>query len=175
MNNQDLKNNIQLIPEACQKIIEKIEKTFSQAIKEKKFDRGELTLIIKKEFLIPLAEFLKSEPDLDFNFLSDICAVHFPQEKEFEVVYNLFSINLHHRLRLKIRIKEDESVSSLIRVWETANWLEREVFDLSGVKFEGHPDLKRILLPEEWVGHPLRKDYPLIGEQKSEDRSQKTE
>ena len=162
MNNQD---DQKVMPENYEKIVDKINKVFSTAIIEKKFDRGELTLTIKPEFLIPLAEFLKVDPELKFNFLSDICAVHFPEEKEFEVVYNLYSVPIHHRLRLKVRIKEKESVTSLTRVWATANWLEREVYDLSGITFDGHPDLKRIFLSEDWEGHPLRKDYPLSGEE----------
>ncbi|MCP2606670.1 NADH-quinone oxidoreductase subunit C, partial [Candidatus Aminicenantes bacterium AC-708-I09] len=90
---------------------------------------------------------------------------HFPKEKKFEIVYNLYSITFHHRLRLKVKINEGESVTSLTRVWSGANWLEREVYDMSGVVFDGHPDLKRILLSEDWKGHPLRKDYPLSGEE----------
>ncbi len=163
MNNQNEKKEL---PENYEKIVNKINSIFSTAIIEKKFDRGELTLTVKPEFLIPVAEFLKEESELKFNFLSDICAVHFPKEKKFEVVYNLYSIPYHHRLRLKVRINEGESVTSLTRVWSTANWLEREVYDMSGITFDGHPDLKRILLSDDWEGHPLRKDYPLSGEEK---------
>jgi len=162
MNNQ---NEKKALPENYEKVINKINNIFSTAIIEKKFDRGELTLTVKPEFLIPVAEFLKEEPELKFNFLSDICAVHFPKEKEFEVVYNLYSIIFHHRIRLKVRIKEGESITSLTRVWSAANWLEREVYDMSGITFDGHPNLKRILLSGDWKGHPLRKDYPLSGKE----------
>lgn len=128
--------------------------------------RGELTFIIKKENLIKVCQFLKSDPELKYNFLSDVCGVDFPQkEKRFEVVYNLYSVPNRWRVRLKVRVREGESVPSATSVWSAANWMEREVYDMFGVKFENHPDLRRILMPDDWVGHPLRKDFPLTREE----------
>jgi len=110
-------------------------------------------------------QFLKEE--LEFDYLTDITAVDYPErEKRFEMVYHLFSLKNHYRIRVKTEIKEGEKVSSMTKVWGSANWLEREVYDMFGIEFEGHPDLRRILLSDEWEGHPLRKDYPLIGDGK---------
>jgi NADH-quinone oxidoreductase subunit C len=102
---------------------------------------------------------------LQFDFLSDISAVdRFPIEPRFEVNYHLLSIPLHQRVRLRVWVSgEDTVVSTVIPVWPTANWHEREIFDLFGIRFEGHPDLHRILMPDDWEGHPLRKDYPVEG------------
>jgi len=95
-----------------------------------------------------------------FDYLVDVTAVHWPQrEQAFDVIYVLYSYARNERIRMKIRIKEGEQPRSAVDVYVTANWLEREVFDMFGVVFEGHPDLRRILMPEEWTGHPLRKDY----------------
>jgi len=128
--------------------------------------RGELTLLIKKENLIEVCEFLKSDPELEYNFLSDVCGVDFPErDKRFEVVYNLYSISNCFRIRLKIRVGEVESVPSVTPLWSGANWMEREVYDMLGIRFDNHPDLRRILLPDDWVGHPLRKDFPLTREE----------
>ena len=121
--------------------------------------KNELTIKVKKETIVDACSYLKKE--LKFNFLSDLCGVHYPdRDDKFEVVYHLFSINTRERVRLKVGLKEGESVKSVTSVWGTANWHEREAFDLVGINFEGHPDLKRILLPDDWEGHPLRKEYP---------------
>ena len=102
-----------------------------------------------------------------FDFCVDITAVHYPnREKPFDVLWNLYSYPRNERVRVKTRIAEGESVASVVSIWPTANWLEREVFDMFGIKFEGHPDLKRILLPDGWKGHPLRKDYGIIQQDK---------
>ena len=108
-----------------------------------------------------VCEFLKSDAETSFNYLSDLTCVHYPDRRTapFEIVYNLFSIDANERVRLKVRTKE--SVDSVTGVWPAANWLEREVFDLFGVRFNNHPDLRRLLLPPDWEGHPLRKDFPL--------------
>jgi NADH-quinone oxidoreductase subunit C len=124
----------------------------------------ELTIKVDKDKIIEICQFLKDEPHLDFNYLSDLCGVDYPEHEErFEVVYHLYSISKKHRLRLKLSVKDGESVPSVIGVWQTANWHEREAYDLLGIPFEGHPDLRRILLPDDWEGHPLRKEYPLMG------------
>jgi NADH-quinone oxidoreductase subunit C len=96
-----------------------------------------------------------------------VTAVHYPKrEKQFDVVWILYSFEKNERVRVKTMIAENESLPSAVEIWPTCNWLEREVFDMFGIKFEGHPDMKRILLPEEWKGHPLRKDYGIIQQDK---------
>lgn len=145
---------------------EKLKGKFSDSILAVIEFRGEFTFIIKKEALLTICEFLKNDPDLQYNFLSDVCGVDYPErEKRFEVVYNLYSIPRRWRVRLKVNIGEGESVPSVTSIWSSANWHEREVFDMFGVKFDNHPDLRRILMPDDWVGHPLRKDFPLTREE----------
>jgi NADH-quinone oxidoreductase subunit C len=127
--------------------------------------RGELTLVVPREHIREVAEFLRSDAELKFTYLSDLSGVdRFPVEPRFEVNYHLVSLERRERLRLKVRVAgDDPRVQTVTSVWPTANWHERETFDLFGVRFEGHPDLRRILLPENWEGHPLRKDYPVEG------------
>ncbi len=152
-------------PDFFQNLLNKIQENFSQAIVETKYALNEFTIKIRHEFLIPLMQFLKE--DLDFDYLTDLTAVDYPdKEKRFEIVYHFFSLKNYKRLRVKTEIKEGEKVSTLTRIWGSANWLEREVYDMFGIEFEGHTNLKRILLSDEWEGHPLRKDYPLIGDGK---------
>ncbi len=153
------------LPDFFHNLLNKVKENFSQSIVETKYSFGELTIKIKHEFLIPLMQFLKEE--LEFDYLTDITAVDYPErEKRFEMVYHIFSLKNHYRIRVKTEIKEREKVSSMTKVWGSANWLEREVYDMFGIEFEGHPDLRRILLSDEWEGYPLRKDYPLIGDGK---------
>lgn len=153
------------LPNFFHNVLNKIKDNFSQAIIETKYSFNELTIKVRHEFLIPLMQFLKEE--LDFDYLTDITAIDYPErEKRFEMVYHLFSIKNRSRIRVRAEIQKGERVSTLTRVWGAANWLEREVYDMFGIEFEGHPDLRRILLSEEWEGHPLRKDYPLIGDGK---------
>lgn len=122
-------------------------------------------LYVSSGALIELLKFLKTEQGFEYSFLSDITATDEEVEPRFEIVYNLYSPNRHWRIRVKIRVKEDEEAPSAVSVWAGANWAEREVFDMFGVKFAGHPDLRRILMDSRFVGHPLRKDYPLRGYQ----------
>jgi NADH-quinone oxidoreductase subunit C len=127
---------------------------------------GEVTAIIPREHIVAVCSYLKIAPDAKFDFLSDVCGVDRGPEDEprFEVNYHLFSTTKHHRLRLKAILYEDDArVPTVTGVWRTANWHERETFDLFGIVFEGHPDLRRILLPDDWQGHALRKDFPLRG------------
>jgi len=106
---------------------------------------------------------LKSEDGGAYVFLTDETAVDYPKrDKRFEIVYHLYSFKRNDRLRLKVLAGENEKVPSVVGVWPVANWLEREIFDMFGILFEGHPDLKRILLPDGWTGHPLRKDYDIL-------------
>jgi NADH-quinone oxidoreductase subunit C len=127
--------------------------------------RGETTIVVPREHIRRACEFLVAEPSLQFTFLSDITTLdRFPLEPRFEVNYHLLSIEHKTRVRLKVRLAGgDPAVLSVTPVWPTANWHERENFDLFGIRFEGHPDLTRILMPDDWEGHPLRKDYPVEG------------
>ena len=147
-------------------ILKKLKERFAESVLEVGEFRGELTLIAGKEDIVQICQFLRDDPELDFNFLSDLCGVDWPERKpRFDLVYNLYSISKNHRVRLKVRVEDGESVPSVTSVWSTANWHEREVFDMFGIRFEGHPDLRRILMSEDWEGHPLRKDFPLTKEE----------
>jgi NADH-quinone oxidoreductase subunit C len=127
--------------------------------------RGETTLVVARNVLREVAARCRANKDLGFNLLSDAtCVDRFPMEPRFEVNYHLVSIPRAKRLRLQVRLGADDAVmDSLVPVWPGANWLEREIFDLFGIRFNDHPDLRRILLPEDWEGYPLRKDYPVEG------------
>ncbi|MGO9518868.1 MAG: NADH-quinone oxidoreductase subunit C [Candidatus Korobacteraceae bacterium] len=135
------------------------------AVAGAKFDRNELTIYIDRTFVRAACLTLKNDSELQYNALSDItCVDWYPNEPRFEVVYQLFSISHKKYLRLKVRLSgSDASVDSLVPVWPGANFFEREVFDLFGVRFDEHPNLTRIMMPENWEGHPLRKDYPVEG------------
>src|SRR5438105_15867817 len=127
---------------------------------------GETTITIPREHIVDACAFLKTAPEFKFNFLSDLCGFDRGPEEEprFEVNYHLFSTTKYHRIRLKVLLNEEDThVPTVTGVWRTANWHERETYDLFGVIFDGHPDLRRILLPDDWQGHALRKDFPLRG------------
>jgi len=124
---------------------------------------SETTFKVKASRIVDICLYLKNEEK--FNFLSDLCGVHYPEnDKKFEVVYHLFSIDNNKRLRIKAPLGQGESIASVTGVWETANWHERECYDMLGINFSGHPDLRRILLPDDFTGHPLRKDFPYRSE-----------
>jgi NADH-quinone oxidoreductase subunit C len=127
--------------------------------------RGETTIVVPRELLRPAAERCRADAKLQFNLLSGAtCVDRFPIEPRFELNYFLVSISRRDRVRLQVRVSgQDPVVDSLVSVWPGANWLEREIFDLFGIRFSGHPDLRRILLPEDWEGYPLRRDYPVEG------------
>jgi NADH-quinone oxidoreductase subunit C len=130
-----------------------------------KFDRNELTISVDRNALRNACLTLKNHPQLQYNALSDItCVDWYPREPRFEVIYHLFSTANKRYLRLKVRLQgDDANVDSLTPLWPGANFFEREVFDLFGVRFDEHPDLRRIMMPDDWEGHPLRKDYPVEG------------
>ena len=127
--------------------------------------RGETTIVVARNVLRKVAERCREDEGLQFNLLTDAtCLDRFPMEPRFELNYHLVSIAHRLRTRLRVRLTGDDAVvDSLVPVWPGANWLEREIFDLFGIRFTGHPDLRRILLPEDWEGYPLRKDYPVEG------------
>ncbi len=144
--------------------ISKIKETLGEnAISEEGTFRNETTLVIRKEFILESLRLLREDPDLDFDFLSDICGIDWlGREPRFEVVYNLYSLNHNSRIRLKVKVEESQpSLPSAVNIWPTADWHEREVFDLFGINFEGHPDLRRILNPDDFKGFPYRKDFPI--------------
>jgi NADH-quinone oxidoreductase subunit C len=126
--------------------------------------RGDETIIVQRDALLELSRCLKTDRRLDFDFLADITAVDYLGKKQprFEAVYHFVSLRTHLRLRVKVPVPEEEpEVDSLTPLWRGADWLEREVWDMFGIRFRGHPDLRRILLYEEFRGYPLRKDYPV--------------
>jgi NADH dehydrogenase I D subunit len=149
-------------------IVEKIKSQLPDAVQAVAEFRGETTLTVKAEHLLPLCRFLRDDPDTLFNHLTFVTAVDYSamgRQPRFDTVYEVYSLPLRHRLRLKVPLQGDSpSVQSVAELWPGADWHEREVYDLMGIRFKGHPDLRRIMLPDEWVGHPLRKDYPLGGE-----------
>jgi len=126
---------------------------------------GEVTVRATRDILNPLLRFLKEDEEFACDFLTDLCGVDYlPASPRFQVVYHLYSLKHKHRLRVKVAVEEsDPVVDSCISLWAGADWHERECFDLFGIIFKGHPNLQRILLPTDFAGHPLRKDFPLEG------------
>lgn len=146
-------------------VSERIRNWNAQAVAEIIEYRGEITIVVPKELLRATARYCKEAPELTFNLLSDVtCVDRFPIEPRFELNYQLVSIPRRERIRLRTAITgETPVIDSLMPIWPGANWLEREVFDLFGIAFEGHTDLRRILLPDGFVGAPLRRDFPTEG------------
>ena len=146
------------------KIIEHIKEVYSSILIDNHDFRDDQTITVRKDCGNEFFKFLRDESELSFNFLMDITAVDYLSKKDerFEVVYHFYSLKHNHRLRVKIPVSaEDCSTESLTPLWKTANWYEREIWDMYGIKFRNHPNLRRILLYEEFKGHPLRKDYPI--------------
>ncbi len=140
-------------------ILESLEERFGDAIVPLESE-GEPAIRVQPAAIVRVAEHLKRTPDLAFDCLSNQSGVDYPARGEIEIVYHLFSYQLRHALVVKVSVpREQPALATVSTVWRTAIWQEREIFDLLGVVFEGHPDLRRILLPEDWVGHPLRKDF----------------
>jgi len=151
---------------------QKIAAQYPDAIEEVYEFRGDTWLFIRKERLLEVCRLLRDDPDLGYLYISDITAIDWlpywekgEKPKRFEVVYNFYSPVSFGRIFLKVRVDDGEPVPSVTGIWEGANYPEREVYDMFGIPFEGHPNLKRILMPDDWVGHPLRKDFPLGGEE----------
>ena len=135
---------------------------FPEAVQATHAAFGDATAEVDRRHIREVLRFLRDDHELEFDMLTDLCAVDFlPRTPRFEVVYHLYSVAQNHRVRIKASVPEDDArIDSAVALYASANWMEREVWDLYGVRFEGHPDLRRILLYDEFEGHPLRKDYP---------------
>ena len=144
---------------------------FSQDVITSRLFRGEKTIVVKKDNILAICKALRDSPETNFNYLSDIVGLDrldfmTEDEERFEVIYNLYSMGTFQRLRLKARVSEDDpTIDTIEGVWPNANWNEREIYDMLGITFNNHSDLRRILMPDDWSGHPLRKDFPLGGEE----------
>jgi len=150
-------------------IAEKIKERFPEEVLDVREFRGQVSITLKKERILDIFRYLHDDPDLFLDYLVDVCGADYlgKKEKRFEVVYHLYSIKHRHAVRIKAEVPGDKpSIDSVMPIWTGANWHEREAYDLYGIVFMGHPDLRRVLLPEDWEGHPLRKDYPLEGPEK---------
>ena len=142
-------------------LVKRYRARFGEAIREAWTDRKQAILVVAPEQLTEIATYTRD--DEQFDLLTDLTAVDWPKrDKRFDVVLILYSLAKNERLRIKAQVGEGESAPSVVSVWPTANWLEREVYDMFGITFAGHPNMKRLLLPEEWEGFPLRKDYDIL-------------
>ncbi|MDD3801575.1 MAG: NADH-quinone oxidoreductase subunit C [Desulfuromonas thiophila] len=146
-----------------QAVVAKLKEAFPAVVGSVREHRGEWTVVVDRAQVVAVCRYLKEQAG--YNFLCDLCGVDYlGRQPRFEVVYNLYNIATKERLRLKVQVPEaDACVETVSGVWSTANWHERECWDLLGIRFANHPDLRRILMPDNWQGHPLRKDYPLQG------------
>lgn len=146
--------------------VEALQTAFSGAVQEVQEFRGEITVIVDGARIVEICRYCRDTKGLEYNFLSDVAGVdYYPQEPRFGVCYHLYSMTHNRSLRLKVCLPgEEPSVPSVTPIYPAANWSEREIYDLLGVTFTGHPDPRRLLMPEDWDGHPLRKDYPLAYE-----------
>jgi NADH-quinone oxidoreductase subunit C len=149
----------------AQLVLDKLQRRFGDAILETHAHRGDDTAVVQRDRLLEIAQFLKDDPELQLAMPIDNTAVDFLGKREvrFEVIWHLYSLTKNHRVRIKVRVGdgEDAWVPSLTPLWPGMDWHERETWDMYGVRFKGHPNLKRVLMYEEFVGHPLRKDYPI--------------
>ena len=154
-------------------VIQKVQEKYPDAILDVSDARGELTITVCKDVIYELMASLKNDSELAYNFLADVTAVDYSLMEDvlmrydyarFMVIYHLLSTENKERLRVKVPVHEKElSIPSMASIWKVANWLERETYDMFGITFENHPDLRRILMPDDYQGYPLRKDYPLRG------------
>lgn len=141
-------------------MIAKLKRSYGSGIEALTY-AGQNYMVVDRSLIPELLQVLRNEEQ--FDYCVDITAVHYPQrEKQFDVIWVLYSFPRNQRIRVKTQIADGATLPSSVPIWPTTNWLEREVYDMFGIKFEGHPDLKRILLPEGWKGHPLRKDYSIL-------------
>jgi NADH-quinone oxidoreductase subunit C len=148
-----------------QRVHDKLTARFGSAILQTAEFRDEYTAVVPKESIVAVCDFLKNDPDLRFDLLADVCGIDMnTPENRFGVIYNLYALGSKHRIRLKTFTDgEDPRVPTVTGVWSTANWAERETFDMFGIVFTGHPDLRRMYMPDEFEYYPLRKDFPLMG------------
>lgn len=146
-------------------IAERIKDKFPLDVQDITSFSDQVSVSVKRDKIIDICRYLAEDPEIRMDFLSDLCGVDYPErEFRFEVVYNLYSLTYRHRIRLKALIPEESAfIDSVVPIWSGANWHERETCDMYGIVFQGHPDLRRILMPEDWEGYPQRKDYPLKG------------
>ena len=151
-------------PSPPRHLIERLKERYPGAALEVTEFRGEITAVVPRDGILEICRYLKDEPAAAFDMLTVVTGLHYlDREYDYEVLYHLYSTTKNHRLRLKVRLKETETVDSVTSVWSGANWPEREVYDLVGVRFHGHPDLRRIIMPEDYPYHPLRKDFDVEG------------
>lgn len=142
-------------------MVTRLKQQYGSGIREANTYLGQAYMVVESSILHELLQVLRDQEG--FDYCVDVTALHYPQrEKQFDVIWILYSFAHNERIRVKTMIADGESLPSSTAIWATANWLEREVYDMFGIKFDGHPDLKRILLPDGWKGHPLRKDYGII-------------
>jgi len=152
-------------------IAERLRAEFPDEILNSYSNQGQTAVILRSGRIVDILRWLRDTDDLQMNHLRSLCGVDNVRRKDpglsrFEVVYNLYSIPHRHEIRLRVEVGDkDPAIDSVVGLWVGADWLERETFDLMGIRFNGHPDLRRVLLPEDWKGHPLRKDYPLKGKE----------
>jgi len=148
-----------------EKVVEAMKARFSESIEIVNEYRGECTVVVRKDAIVEICRFLRDDDGCRFDSLRDLLGVdYYRPDERFEIVYNLYSLKNNSRLRLKARINEsDLHIPSVTGVWPAANWHEREAYDMFGILFDGHPDLRRMYMPEEFEYHPLRKDFPLMG------------
>jgi NADH-quinone oxidoreductase subunit C len=144
-------------------LVKRLRQLFGEAVVEATEFIGQLSVSVAPSSIVAVCDALRRDAETPFDYLTDVTCVHLPDRADapFEMVYNLYSISKNERVRLKVAVDEETGVESVTGVWPAANWMEREVFDLFGIKFHNHPDLRRILLPPDWEGYPLRKEYPL--------------
>ncbi|NJP05089.1 MAG: NADH-quinone oxidoreductase subunit C [Chloroflexaceae bacterium] len=150
-----------------QTVLQRVSSAFPDAVLSSSTFRDDLTVQIAADHLVAVTQFLRDDAELRYVLLENLCGVDYlGREPRFEVVYHLFSLAQVHRLCLKVGVPEEHPhVPSVVEVWPTANWQEREAYDMFGIIFDGHPSLERILMPDDWEGHPQRKDVPLGGEE----------
>lgn len=146
-------------------IADKLKEKFIHEVLDVTQFRDQVSVSVKRDKILEICRYLREDPDIYMDYLSDLCGADYPGRRlRFEVVYNLYSLKYRSQIRIKAMIPENELfIDSVVPVWRGADWHEREACDMFGIVFNGHPDLRRILMPEDWEGHPLRKDYPLKG------------
>jgi len=150
--------------QALSELAAHIESRMPDAVRSWQIRVGELTLLAERDHIVPLLRFLRDDQQCNFETFIDVCGVDYPERSErFEVVYHLLSMRMNHRIRVRIRTDEETAVPSVVSLWPVANWFEREAFDMYGIQFADHPDLRRILTDYGFEGWPLRKDFPLTG------------